>query len=188
MTAAARRVTGSKPISLQTIARQMFDESHGDLAKATEKMVNYVTNLPRLSDELLRIGARTLINSIPIVDRKACAAERGETASTFAQAVPFRMNEATKKAQARIRGLGAASRNAILNDLYTIGSICKPLREWLGTEIAEHGQRQLLAGQTAVRNANFLIAVGEAAGDEKIGDKLDEATVTAMKAKAYEMA
>ena len=108
MNSHARQVTGSKPISLQTIARQMFDESHGDLAKATEKMVNYVTNLPRLSDELLRIGARTLINSIPTIERKATATARGESStSDFVQSVPFRIQRPRNSRQC---GAGCRSR------------------------------------------------------------------------------
>lgn len=189
MNARVRHVTAAKSISLQTVARQMFEESNGDLTKATEKMANYCENFPRLSAELLRVGARTLLNSIPTTDRKAAAAARGESeTASFVMSVPHRMNEATKAAQARIARLGRTSQNAILNDKYTIGSICKPLRDWLGTEILEHGQKQLLAGQTAVRNARFLISIGELAGDALVGDKVDEASAAQLKAQAYELA
>src|SRR6218665_3449047 len=113
MNAHARHVTAAKPISLNTIARQMFDEARGDMAAATEKLANYVSQFPRLSDELLRIGARKLLNEIPQVERKASAAARGEhDSATFVASAPFRINDPAKRARERISRLGATSRNA----------------------------------------------------------------------------
>ncbi|TIL38570.1 hypothetical protein [Mesorhizobium sp.] len=100
MNAHARHVTGAKAISVQTLARQMLTEAGDDLNKATDKFVGYLANFPRLAEEVLRIGARKLINEVPQAERKAITM-RESTATPFAKA-PHRMNDGARRAQERI--------------------------------------------------------------------------------------
>lgn len=185
MNAIVRHVTGARPVSIQTTARRMLDEAGGDLNSATEKLINYVSALPRLQMEVIRIGARKLINEVPQTDRRAVEREFAMTDSgnPFAKA-PHRMNAAAKTAQARIRARAGHLRNTLLTLPYVIGNICKPLGEWTGSEILTHGETQLMSGATQIRNARFLIAVGHAAGAGKIGAVLDEDAIQRLKVEA----
>lgn len=179
MNAHARHVTGARAISVQTLARQMLTEAGGDLNKATDKFVGYLANFPRLAEEVLRIGARKLINEVPQNARNDII--RAET--TPAKAPP-RMNDGARRAQERALKLGGHLKSSLLSMPFVIGSISKPLAEWIGTEIAAYGESQLLAGATQIRNARFAIAVGNAAGHKKIGQALKESDVSFLREEA----
>lgn len=169
-----KHATGAKPVSVQTIARQMLTEAGGDLNRATDKLVGYIANFPRLSDEVLRIGARKLINEVPQIERQAIM--RAEGSASFVKA-PFRMNDGARRAQERLLKRAGHLRNSLLSMPYVIDGTSKPLGEWIGSEIEAYGETQLMAGATQVRHARFAIAVGRAAGSTKIGEALDEAAV-----------
>ncbi|MBZ9943493.1 hypothetical protein LB533_20615 [Mesorhizobium sp. BR1-1-13] len=172
MNAYARHVTGAKALTLQSLARQMLDEAGGDLSAAATKLANYASNIARYKDELLLIGARKLINEVPQTQRAGILREHGGTA--FAKA-PHRMNDAAKATQARMRMAGRTIKSALMDLPFTIGGAVKALREWTGGEVLAHGEVELSKGTSAVRNARFLVAVGRAAGDKKIGDLGDAA-------------
>ena len=183
MNAPLRHVSGARDITIQSVAQRMFDEAGGDLTAATDKMVNFVSMSQRLTDDLLRIGARKLLNEIAPMQRRAIERQFAATSDTiqpFAKA-PYRMNEGTRRAQERIRSLGRHHREALLDMPYTIDGHTRPLREWTGTVIAEHGETELSKGITAVKNARFLIAVGKAAGPARVGDALSASDIARLK-------
>lgn len=182
MNAHARHVTAARSISVQEIARKMLTEAGGDLNKATDKFVGYLANFPRLTDEVLRMGARKLINEVPQVDRKAITM-RDSVTQPYGKA-PHRMNDGARRAQERILKRGGHIRTAYLTMPFVIGSISKPLSEWVGTEITAYGETQLMAGATQIRNARFAIAVGNAAGNKKIGYALKEEDVARLREEA----
>ena len=186
MTALRKHVTAAKAVTVQTLARQMLDEAGGDLGKATDKLVGYISNFPRLTEEVLRIGARKLINEVPQVDRRAATmSDNGN--KPFASA-PHRMNDGALRAKERLLKRGGHLKNTLLAMPFVIGSISKPLGEWVGTEIEAYGETQLLSGATQVRNARFAIAVGRAAGNKKIGYALKEEEVAQLRAEALDTA
>ncbi|WP_031200386.1 hypothetical protein [Mesorhizobium sp. LSHC414A00] len=182
MNAHARHVTGAKAVSVQTLARQMLAEASGDLNKATDKFVGYLSNFPRLAEEVLRIGARKLINEVPQVERKA-ETMRVSVGQPFAKA-PHRMNDGALRAKERLLKRGGHFKSALLGMPFVINGISKPLSEWVGTEIAAYGETQLMAGATQIRNARFAIAVGNAAGNKKIGFALKEDDVARLREEA----
>lgn len=163
MNAIAKTVVG-KRLSISEVARNMLDEANGDLGKATEKLANYAGNIASYRDELLRIGARKLLNEIPQAARAAILRED----ASFLKA-PHRMTAGAKAAQARFKMAGRAIKCALLEMPFVIGGVSKPLREWTGSEIVPHAETELSKGASAVRNARFLLYVGKAAGDKKVG-------------------
>lgn len=186
MNTAARRITGAKPLSLQAVAQRLLEEADGDMNSAAIKLANYASNINSYRDELLLIGARKLLNEVPQVQRAAVMREYTSTSyakPAFARA-PHRMSEGAKLAQERMRNSSGLMKSILFELKYTIGGITRPLREWTGTEIAAHAEIELTKGQTAVRNARFLIAVGRSAGAEKVGHAIDAASLERMKAEA----
>lgn len=167
----------AKPITLQSIAHRMMAEANGDIEAAANKIFNYCGNYPRLAGELGMLAARSLAQQVPIAARQQAKTARADQS-------PHKFTSAIHAAQRRARRMGVSNSNALLNDPYTIGSICKPLREWCGDEIRDHGEKNLSAGKTQIRNAQFLIMVGTAAGASVIGESLDEDAVAKMRAEA----
>lgn len=180
MTAHAR-IVKAQPVTVATLARQMLTEANGDLTKATDKLVGYVSNFPALADEILRIGARKLINEVPVMDRKAATAPDGDR--PFIRA-PHRMNAGARAAKERLVKRAVHLRNSLLSMPYVINGMSKPLGDWLGVEIEAYGETQLMAGTTQIRNARFAIAVGRAAGHKKIGYALKEDDIARMHEEA----
>jgi hypothetical protein len=183
MNAPLRHVSGARDITIQSVAQRMFDESDGDLNVATDKLVNYVRVSPRLTEGLLRIGARKLLNEIAPMQRRAIERQFAATSDNVQPftKVPHRMNDGTRRAQERIRSLGRHHREALLDMPYTINGRTRPLRQWTGVEIATHGETELSKGMTAVKNARFLIAVGQAAGEARVGDALTASDIARLK-------
>jgi hypothetical protein len=93
------------------------------------------------------------------------------------------MDAAALRAQDRVRSLGKTIGDALLDYPYVINGMKKPLRDWLGSEIKAHGETMLLSAGTAMRNANYLISVGNAAGERKIGT-LDTKVIEALRKQA----
>lgn len=174
----------NQPASVQSVARQMFDQSNGDMNAAADKFAGYVANFPGLIKEALRIAGSKLIGEIPQMERRAIEMqEAADSAPPFYKA-PHRMNDGALRTQERVWKNGLRLKDAWLNAPYTIGSFCKPLRDWVGTEVLAHAETQLLSGSTQVRNARYLIAVGEAAGNRKIGYALKEEDLVRLRAEA----
>lgn len=164
MNAQPRSITPARRLPLSEIARNMLSEAGGDLASAAEKLANYAESIASYRSELLRIGARKLLNEVPQSERAAILRED----ATFLKA-PHRMTSGAKAAQARFKMAGRAIKCALLELPYVIGGVRKPLREWTGAEIVPHAEIELSKGASAVRNARFLLYVGRAAGDKKVG-------------------
>lgn len=186
MNAHVRHVAGAKAISVQELARKMLTEANGDLAKATDKFVGYLANFPRLAEEVLRIGARKLINEVPQIERKA-ETMRASCGQPFAKD-PHRMNDGALRAKERLLKRGGHIKTALLTMPFVINGMSKPLGEWVGTEIAAYGETQLMSGATQIRNARFAIAVGNAAGNKKIGYALKEDDVARLREEALSSA
>ncbi|WP_435654983.1 hypothetical protein [Brucella pituitosa] len=184
MNVAARRITGAKPVGLQQIAQDMLAKADGDMNHASEMLANYASNINSYRDELLRIGARKLLNEVPQTQRAAIFRERASSVSEPFIKAPHRMSAGAKAAQVRLRQAGAAIKSVLMELPYTIGGLTKPLRDWTGTEIHNHAEIELSKGATAVRNARFLLAVGSAAGSKKIGDAVSPADLERMKSDA----
>lgn len=176
------KATGARDITIQTVARQMLDEASGDINAATIKLVNYVSNLPRLHDDLLQFGARQLLHSLPSTQRAAMMTERS-TVSVSGKA-PHTMSPGAKAAQARMRAAGATLKSALFNFEIAINNQVRKLADWTGTEILAHAEGNLAAGASAVRNARFLVSVARAAGDKRIGDAIDDETIERLKREA----
>lgn len=180
MRRAAQKATATKdakPITLQSIAQRMMAEASGDIEAAARKIFNYCGNYPRLAEELGMHAARTLAHGVPIAARQQAQAARVAPS-------PHKFTPAILAAQRRAMRMGQSNSNALLNDPYTIGGQTKPLRDWDGDTIRDHGEQQLSRGKAQVRNGQFLILVGTAAGHDVIGQKLDEAAVAQMRAEA----
>jgi hypothetical protein len=175
MTALRKHVTGAKALTIQGLARQMLDEANGDTAAATIKLANYACNIASYREELLLIGARKLINEVPQTVRAGILRDYGAGVGAAFRKAPHRMNDAAKATQARMKMAGITIKSALMELPFTIGGAVKALREWTGVEVAAHGEVELSKGSSSVRNARFLVAVGRAAGDKKIGDLGDAA-------------
>lgn len=173
-----KHVTAAKSVTPQSLAYQMLEEAKGDMNKAAVKCFNYGKNFERLHDEVAQAGWRTILSGIIQAQRATILRERTSTAKA-----PFRMNDAALAAQKRTRGSGSVIKSALMEMKFQIGNVAKPLREWTGTEIAAHGETQLATARSSVRNAQFLIAVGKAAGAKTIGE-LGDATVERMHKEA----
>lgn len=171
------QASGAKLMTPQTFAAQMLEQAGGDITKAT--IIGMGKAPPRLLAEFAQIGLRQTIGEVPRRERSILESERRSRPNA-----PFAMNAATRAAQDRVRTVGATFANATLNQPYTIDGKVRPLREWLGTDILAHGERELAKGTTAVRNARFAIAVGTAAGSRVIGDALKDKDVERMRADA----
>ncbi|TIL94648.1 MAG: hypothetical protein E5Y73_11095 [Mesorhizobium sp.] len=180
MNAHARHVTGAKAISVQTLARQMFTEADGDLNKATDKFIGYIANFPRLAEEVLREGALKLLRDVPSADKQVI----GRASCSSVKSGPYRETDGARRARGRLLKRSGQLKDLFLTWPVTIGNIVKPLRDWLGVEVASHGETQLISGASQVRNARWLIAVGRAAGDKRIGDALKEEQVARLKSEA----
>jgi hypothetical protein len=170
-----RHASGAKLITPQTFAGQMLDAAGGDIGKAAKIGMERAGD--RLLSEFAMIGLRAVLGEIPRRERAVMESARQCKA-------PFRMNPAALASQDRHRTVGATIATATLNQPYTIDGKVRPLREWLGTDILAHGERELAKGTTAVRNARFAIAVGTAAGDRVIGEALKDKDVERMRADA----
>lgn len=177
MTAVRKHVTAAKSMTVQSLARQMLDEAKGDINKAAVKLDNYASNIKRFNDEFRMLGVRTTLNALAGTQRAIVRAEIVKT--------PFKMNDAAKATQARIRRAGDVIKSALMEMEFQIGGVVKRLRDWTGTEIAAHGETQLMSARSSVRNAQFLIAVGRAAGKKTIGE-LGDAAVERMHKEAME--
>ena len=184
MNVAARRITGAKAVSLQQTAQDMLAKADGDMNRAAEMLANYADNIASYRAELLRIGARKILNEVPQVQRAAIFRERAASTSAPFVKAPHRMSAGAKAAQARFKAAGSAIKSALMELPYTIGGLTKPLREWTGTEIHGHAEIEFAKGATAVRNARFLLAVGSAAGAKKIGEAVSPGDLERMKADA----
>lgn len=164
MNAPVKHLKETRRLPISEIARNMLEESGGDMNAATEKLANYAENFASYRGELLRIAARKLLHEVVQSSRQAILRED----ASF-NAAPYRMTEGAKAAQARLRMAGPAIKSALLELEFSIGGIVKPLREWTGSEIIPHAEIELAKGTTAVRNARFLLQVGHAAGENKVG-------------------
>lgn len=164
MNAQPRSITPARRLPITEIARNMLSEAGGDLASASEKLANYAENIASYRSELLLIAARKVVNEVVQSERAAILRED----ATFLKA-PHRMTAGAKAAQARFKMAGRAIKCALLEMPYAIGGVRKPLREWTGAEIVPHAEIELSKGASAVRNARFLLYVGQAAGDKKVG-------------------
>lgn len=160
MTAVRKHVTGAQAVTLQSLARQMLDEAGGDVNRAVTKLDNYASSIKRYNDEFRLLGVRTVLNGLAGQQRATVRVEA---------AAPHRMSPADKAAQARKRMAGAVIRSALMEMEYQIGNVVKPLRAWRGVEIAAHGETQLATARTSARRAQFLILVGNAAGEREVG-------------------
>lgn len=168
----ARHPKHARAETLIGLAERMLREAGGDMNAAAEKMSNYVVQKPRLAAEAIRIACRALLGESVRSERAAMTpAPVGPTADNdhFLKA-PFRMNDAARKAQERVAKLGKAHREAILDAPYTINGVSKSLRDHIGADVVSHGEVMLAQGSTTVRNARFLIAIGNTAGNRKVGD------------------
>lgn len=171
-----KHVSGAKPISIQTLAQQFFDKrKDGDVAAASREMAEYTDKIPSLRMELQTMAARQLMNGVVRHDWRTTWSEGNSK-----QKAPFRMNESAKQSQARMRSTGAV-RAALMSLPYTINGICRPLCEWTGADMLHYGSVELEKGRTAMRNARFAIAVGNAAGSKKVGDALTEEALAKFK-------
>lgn len=181
---AARHVTGSREVSVQDTAARMMVEAQGDVALAKKKMRGYISSFPRMIDDVLDVGISTLLYRVPSIENAANARAAQEAAPAKA---PFKMNAATKIAQQRIARIGASAAEALLNIKHTINGRQAALRDFTGDEVRRHGEELLLAGRERVRNAHYLIWVGEAAGDSKV-DNIDPDVIVAFRKKADQLA
>ena len=184
MAQVVKHVHGAKAPSIQSTAQRMLRESSGDMGAAVDRFVGYARNFPHMADELMRIGARKLLNEVPQTERAGILRERSSVQALPFVKAPFRMNKAALASQERLRKQGGYIKSALLDMPYTIGGKSQPLRLWTGVEVRGLGETQLLAGASTVRNARFLIAVGSAAGDKKVGDVLDGSAVEKIKREA----
>lgn len=183
MNAHAFGMPQGKPITLQTLARQMLDEAGGDINKAAVRMDNYAAGVQRFNDELRMLGIRTAL-SAAIQSQRATVLRDYRMPAATASAL-HRMSAADKVAQARLKMSGAIVRSALMEMEFQIGNVAKRLREWTGIEILAHGETQLATARSSARNAQFLISVGRMAGAKKIGD-LGDATVERLHKEAME--
>ncbi|MBZ9659782.1 hypothetical protein LB523_12070 [Mesorhizobium sp. ESP-6-4] len=78
-----KHVTGAKPLTLQSLARQMLDEAKGDMSAAAIKLANYASNIASYRDEILLIGARKLLNEVPQAERAGILREYGSAPSIY---------------------------------------------------------------------------------------------------------
>lgn len=177
-----KHVSGAKPISVQTLAQQFFDKTKsGDLAEASRKLAEYVDGIPSLRMELLMLAARSIMNGIVVTDRRLIERDMSyRSKADRSNSAPFRLNAAARATQQR-RMNPTAVRAALMNLPYVIDGVCRPLREWTGTDMLHYGEIELVKGRTAMRNARFAIAVGNAAGDKKIGEALTEEALAKIK-------
>lgn len=185
MSRPARHVTSARDVSIQDVASRMLQEAGGDNAAAAKKMKGYISNFPRLTDEVLDVGIATLISRVPGIQRAALDREIGrapEGDKIFVKA-PFTLSPAAKAAAARTARMGKSAGEALLNFPHTINGLTKPLRNFTGEEVLAHGQTQLLTAGTQMRNAHYLIMVGQAAGSNKI-ETLGASRVEALRKQA----
>lgn len=182
MNAHARHVTAAKPVSIQTLARQMLDEAGGDINAAAIKLDNYASNIKRFNDEFRMLGVRTALNALAGQKRTVVLREY----SLPEVKAPHRDSAGTLATRKRfIESRGGTIRSALMELTYQIGGIEKKLRDWTGDKVLAHGEAQLATARSSARNAQFLILVGRAAGTKKVGD-LGDATVERLHKEAME--
>lgn len=188
MTAQPKRITGARDVSVQDIAERMLTEANGDMIAAAKKMKGYISNFPRMLDEVIDTGISTHLSRVGGIQRAALdriGGRSSENSTPFAKA-PFKMNAAAKAAASRIAGIGKTAGEALLNYPYTINGIMKPLREFTGIEVRQHGESMKMTAGTTMRNAHYLISVGQAAGDKKVGT-LPVSEIEAMRKRADQL-
>lgn len=165
--------------SIQSIARRILTDAGGQRAKAIEALLQYISTRPSLTAKVTRMGADRLLSDVTTGDRaefrkeyleEKAATVRGSN-HPFVKSPP-RMNAGDKAAQERAKGLDGTFRDAVLDASYEIDGLIQPLRKWTGVVVMAHGRRTLPGAISAVASARFLMAIGEEAGDQVIGDAI----------------
>jgi len=179
VTTRARTTQDSRPVSVHEIAARLLNDADGEISEACEALKDYVSNRPRMLNDLLTIGAKSVLSGIPQAERNAAdvaLGRRSVNATPVAGKAPAAMlaaMEAARKsgmaaAQARAIKSGKHIGDAYLNYPYTIKGVKRPLRDFFGSDVRAHGEAMSLAAGTQKRNAHYLISVGTAAGDKRV--------------------
>ncbi|UOK71671.1 hypothetical protein [Ancylobacter polymorphus] len=163
------------------VAERMMREAGGDLDAATEKMTNYVLNKKRLTDEAVRLACRNLLGETVRSERRAIDTLLADPRATgpkapasksksYNERVAHIFNASAEATRRRLADLGTHVREALLDKPYVIDGVRRPLRDHIGSDIVKYATEHMNKGLTMVRDGRFLIAVGNTAGNRKIGD------------------
>lgn len=177
----ARHTRYAKAETLIGVAERMMREASGDLDAATEKMTNYVLNKKRLTEEAVRMACRNMLGETVRSERRTIdtlIADPGATgpkataskSKSYQERVKHIFSASAEATRLRLASLGAHVREALLDKPYVIDGIRRPLRDHIGADIVKYAGEHLSKGQTMVREARFLISIGNTAGNRKIGD------------------
>lgn len=181
-----RHPHGARDMGHRTLAAMYLDDANGDIARAAEDLMSYLTANPRLADEFTRIGVRSVLQSLPIAERGAMQRGRagGGVVAAGSQQQRAHLEAGLASARARLVSTSGVVKNALLDMPYTIGQQRRKLRDWTGDDVLKSGEASLSSAQTQARNARFLILVGRAAGSRRIGDALTEKDVAKLDREA----
>lgn len=177
-----RHATGAQASTARRIADRMYHEAKGDLARATDMVANYVSKFPILADELVRLGARSLLNEIGQLERK-----RIETAVSVQTKKPHTMNPGVHAAVRRAVKLGQIVEETFFDMPFKWNGVDTKLGDLTGDQVVEIGNGFLGQGTDMVRKGKWLIAAGSRAGERKMRAALTAQELAKIKAEAERM-
>jgi hypothetical protein len=184
MNTAARRQTGAQTLTAKSVAERMYDEARGDLKRAEDMIVNYISSMsgttPAFAVEFIRRGARSMLNEI------------GQTARYRIEAaqhtkIPHTINEGTRAAIRRAQRLGQIVTETLFDMPYKWNGVDVKLGDLTGEQVIEIGNQQLARGSTMVREGRWLIRAGALAGDKVMRAALTADELAKIKAEAEGM-
>jgi len=177
----ARRATAGHALTARSIAVRMHDEAKGDLARACDMVANYVKQFPILTDELVRLGARSLLNEIGQLERKRIESVVSDRTSPKK---PHTMSSAVMAAQRRAVMSGQLVEETLFDMPFKWQGVDTKLGDLTGEQVVEIGGGFLGQGTDMVRKGKWLIAAGQRAGGKLMRAALTAADLQKIKAEA----